>query len=81
MNINQKVTEGIDQMLHSDHPKDMKIKFHEGKPNTLELTETKSVNSSTRLSDLLQSNGYQELVIKTVKGKIVYCSIKSISKL
>jgi len=81
MNLYQNITEGMDKMLHSDQPKDMKIKFHQGKPNTLELTGAKSVHLSARLSDLLQSNGYQELVIKTVKGKIVYCSIKSILKL
>lgn len=81
MNIHQKVNEGIDQMLLSNQPKDMKIKFHQGKPNTLELTETKLVDLQARLSDLLKRNGYQELTIKTVKGTIVYCSIKTISKL
>jgi hypothetical protein len=44
------------------------------KAETIKVTKNNSVNNFSRIQDLILRNGYQDISIKTQKGKVVQCS-------
>jgi hypothetical protein len=44
------------------------------KAETIKVTKNNSVNNFSRVQDLILRNGYQDISIKTQKGKVVQCT-------
>ncbi len=62
------------KLIRSKNLKSLNVKF-DAKSNIelIESTKVQEVDTAARLVDLIMSNGYQTITLKTDKGKVVYC--------
>ncbi len=61
-------------LIRSKNLKSLNVKF-DAKSNIelIESTKVQKVDTAARLVDMIMSNGYQTITLKTDKGKVVYC--------
>ncbi len=62
------------KLIRSKNIKSLNVKF-DAKNNIelIESTKVQKVDTAARLVDMIMSNGYQTITLKTDKGKVVYC--------
>lgn len=65
----------FNEYLEDSSIRTVQIKTNPKDSYLVEISEAKHVALGTRLSDILSKHGYQELVVKTEKGRIVFASI------
>jgi DNA-binding transcriptional MerR regulator len=64
----------IIRLIRTDNISKIEIKYrNNSEPETIEITTTNAINEKARLSDLIISRGYQNIIIKTQNGQIVFC--------
>jgi hypothetical protein len=75
-NILSKDEAMILKLLKQDDISKIEINFNDKtkKAETIKVTKNNSVNNFSRVQDLILRNGYQDISIKTQKGKIVQCT-------
>lgn len=62
------------QLMRTDDVSEVKIRYNEkSKPQMVEITTKNLMNERARLNEIILSRGYQEIRVKTQKGKMVYC--------
>ena len=60
--------------MRTDDVSEVKIRYNEkSKPQMVEITTKNLMNERARLNEIILSRGYQEIRVKTQKGKMVYC--------
>jgi DNA-binding transcriptional MerR regulator len=64
------------KLLKQDDISKIEITFNDKtkKAETIKVTKNNSVNNFSRVQDLILRNGYQDISIKTQKGKVVQCT-------
>jgi DNA-binding transcriptional MerR regulator len=64
------------KLLNQEDISKIEITFNDKtkKAETIKVTKNNSVNNFSRIQDLILRNGYQDISIKTQKGKVVQCS-------
>ena len=64
------------KLLKQEDISKIEINFNDKtkKVETIKVTKNNSVNNFSRVQDLILRNGYQDISIKTQKGKVVHCS-------
>jgi len=73
VNLNEREIK-IFKLIRSGAYKTINIKFNEKKePETLELSEIKKLKMESRLLEIVQKGGYQDIEIKTQAGHIFHC--------
>ena len=62
------------KLIRSTDIKSLNVKF-DAKSNIelIESTKVQKVDTAARLVDMIMSNGYQTITLKTDKGKVLYC--------
>ena len=75
-NILSKDEAMILKLLKQDDISKIEITFNDKtkKAETIKVTKNNSVNNFSRVQDLILRNGYQDISIKTQKGKVVQCT-------
>ena len=64
------------KLLKQEDISKIEINFNDKtkKAETIKVTKNNSVNNFSRVQDLILRNGYQDISIKTQKGKVVQCT-------
>jgi hypothetical protein len=64
------------KLLKQDDISKIEITFNDKtkRAETIKVTKNNSVNNFSRVQDLILRNGYQDISIKTQKGKVVQCT-------
>jgi DNA-binding transcriptional MerR regulator len=74
------LSEEESMVLNAIRREDLKsviVRFdNENKMNLLEETKVETIDKASRLFELIMTNGYQDITIKTQNGEIVYCENK-----
>ena len=70
----------IMETIRKENPSSLFVKFDDNrKVNLIKVKKTKRAELAHRLSDIILKDGYEEITLKTQKGKIVTCtSVKTI---
>jgi hypothetical protein len=68
--------------LRGENLKSVTVRFDKkGHLDFLELVTDQKVDKGTRLLELILTNGYQDITVKTQKGQIIFCENKKKIKL
>ncbi|MCX6258657.1 MAG: MerR family transcriptional regulator [Bacteroidia bacterium] len=68
-------------LIREGKAKAITIKFEGQKPSHIEITRERKLDVESRLSEVMLTKGYQDIVIKTKNGDIAYSNITTKKKL
>jgi len=71
--ITESEKEVLSYLRTNENVSAINIKYKNGSMNALEIVENRTVDLSQRLTDIMMTKGYEEIIIKTQKGTIVHC--------
>ncbi len=68
------------EQLKQNDIESVSIKFHNGKPNVMEVKKQTKIEIQSRLSDVLLKGGFEDIVLKTKQGSIYYSQLTTKTK-
>ena len=78
--LNKNDIKVLEQLKQNDI-ESVTIKFHKGKPNTMEVKKQTKIEIQSRLSEVLLKGGFEDIILKTKQGNIYYSQLTTKTKL